>query len=110
MDARFTTSSANAAAIELVRQDAIRERDAKIGQWVRNAFRAIAEYPRRRRVMDELSMLTDRELADIGLSRGDIRRVFDMQQDERPSATIHTLPTAPKGQVEVTFQSTRIAA
>ncbi|MBC9206063.1 DUF1127 domain-containing protein [Roseomonas aerophila] len=111
MDARFTTSSANAAAIELVRQDAIRERDAKIGQWFRNAFRAIAEYPRRRRVMDELSMLTDRELADIGLSRGDIRRVFDMQQEEqRPTATIHTLPKAPKGQTEVTFQSSRIAA
>jgi uncharacterized protein YjiS (DUF1127 family) len=109
MDARFTTSSANAAAIELVRQDAIRERDAKIGQWFRNAFRAVAEYPRRRRVMDELSMLTDRELADIGLSRGDIGRVFDMQP-ARPSATIHALPTQNKGQVEVTFQSSRIAA
>ncbi|EHM02308.1 hypothetical protein HMPREF9946_01330 [Acetobacteraceae bacterium AT-5844] len=113
MTARFSAPSANAAAIELVRQDAIRERDAKIGQWFRNVFRAIAEYPRRRRVMDELSMLTDRELADIGLSRGDIPRVFDMPLD-RPSATIHALPAqkpkAEKGQVEVTFRSTRIAA
>src|SRR5690606_25335919 len=98
MDARFTTSSDNAAAIEVIRQDAIRDRDAKIGQWFRNVFRAIAEYPRRRRVMDELSMLTDRELADIGLSRGDIPRIFDVQP-ERASATIHTLPQKRKGQV-----------
>ena len=30
-----------------------------------------------RRVMAELRDLTDRELADIGLSRGEISRVFD---------------------------------
>ena len=33
--------------------------------------------PRRRAVLDELSMLSDHELADIGLSRVDLGRVFD---------------------------------
>ncbi len=113
MNARFSASSANAAAVELVRQDAIRERDAKVSQWFRNVFRAIAAYPQRRRAMDELSMLTDRELADIGLNRSDISRVFDMPA-ERASATIHTLPMAGKvaanDEVEVTIRSNRIAA
>ena len=113
MTARISAPAANAAAIELVRQDAIRERDAKIGSWFRNIFRAIAEFPSRRRVMDELSSLSDRELADIGLSRADIPRVFDLPAD-RPSATVYTLPVADKSaandQVEVRIQSSRIAA
>jgi uncharacterized protein YjiS (DUF1127 family) len=36
-----------------------------------------AERLQRRAVVAELSMLSDHELADIGLSRGDIPRVFD---------------------------------
>jgi uncharacterized protein YjiS (DUF1127 family) len=41
------------------------------------ALRWLAELPRRRRVMDELSSLSEHELADIGLSRGDVANVFD---------------------------------
>lgn len=37
----------------------------------------IADLPRRRSVLAELSELSDHELADIGLSRGDLSRVFD---------------------------------
>lgn len=37
----------------------------------------LAALPRRRAVVDELAMLTDRELADIGLHRGELSRVFD---------------------------------
>ncbi len=33
--------------------------------------------PRRRAVLDELSSLSDRELADIGLNRTELSRVFD---------------------------------
>ena len=33
--------------------------------------------PRRRAVLDELSSLSDRELADIGLSRAELSHVFD---------------------------------
>jgi uncharacterized protein YjiS (DUF1127 family) len=41
------------------------------------AVRWLAEWPRRRAVMEELSSLSDHELADIGLTRGDLPRVFD---------------------------------
>lgn len=41
------------------------------------ALRWIAEFPRRQAVMDELSMLSDHELADIGLSRADVPYVFN---------------------------------
>ena len=119
MDARITFPTTQSAAIEAVRQDAIHERDAKLGQWFRNMVSAILEYPRRRRVMDELSMLSDRELADIGLNRADIRHVFQMA-DTRPavapktSATVHTLPVAKPAPfidaVEVSVRNSRIAA
>jgi uncharacterized protein YjiS (DUF1127 family) len=44
---------------------------------IRAFFAAIAELPHRRAVIDELSMLTDRELADIGLSRSQLGQVFN---------------------------------
>ena len=37
-----------------------------------HAFRALSGWSQRRRVAAELNALTDRELADIGLTRGDI--------------------------------------
>jgi len=37
-----------------------------------HAFRAVSEWSQRRRMAAELNALTDRELADIGLSRGEI--------------------------------------
>ncbi len=48
----------------------LRDRLVAAAQWV-------AEQPRRRAVINELSALTDHELADIGLMRGDLSRVFD---------------------------------
>jgi uncharacterized protein YjiS (DUF1127 family) len=41
------------------------------------ALRWLAELPRRQATMDDLKGLTDHELADIGLRRADIHRVFD---------------------------------
>lgn len=46
-------------------------------------LRWIAEMPARRSVMDELSTLTDRELADVGLSRSELTRVFDPEFSAR---------------------------
>lgn len=43
---------------------------AEFGHW-------LGELPRRRAVLNELSAMSDHELADIGLSRGDLPRVFD---------------------------------
>ena len=37
----------------------------------------LMDMPRRRAVINELDALSDHELADIGLARGDVRRVFD---------------------------------
>lgn len=74
--AAFNMDEARAVALA-----AMRARDEAIGLWIRKAltkaFRAVVEYPQRRRVQNELSLMTDRELSDIGLSRGDISRVFD---------------------------------
>ncbi len=43
----------------------------------RAALRWIVEMPQRHAAMAELSALSDHELADIGLNRGDLRFVFD---------------------------------
>ena len=44
---------------------------------LRTAVAHLASLPQRRAVLDELSLLTDRELADIGLNRNELGRVFD---------------------------------
>ena len=44
---------------------------------MRRLFAGIAALPQRRAVISELNTLTDRELADIGLHRSDLKRVFD---------------------------------
>ena len=52
---------------------------AVFAQHVKRALSVLLALPRRRAVIDELSMLSDRELADIGLSRAELGRVFDAQ-------------------------------
>lgn len=56
----------------------------------------LAELPRRRAVVDELNSLSEHELADIGLSRSEVTRVFDPgfaaeRRAERASLS-HTRP------------------
>jgi uncharacterized protein YjiS (DUF1127 family) len=48
-----------------------------IGQWLNRAVATLAERRRRRVELQEMAMMTDRELFDIGLSRSDVSRVFD---------------------------------
>ncbi len=43
---------------------------------LRRASLAVSEWARRRRAAAELRALTDRELADIGLTRGEIAQVI----------------------------------
>lgn len=46
-------------------------------QRLRAVVSALLAMPRRTAVIDELSSLSDRELADIGLNRHELNRVFD---------------------------------
>ena len=48
-----------------------------IGHWLSVAMHAVAEWRRRQAVLQEMAILSDRELADIGLSRTALPRVFD---------------------------------
>jgi uncharacterized protein YjiS (DUF1127 family) len=45
--------------------------------WVSRLMAAVAAWRQRQVVLQEMQTMTDRELADIGLSRSDLRRVFD---------------------------------
>jgi uncharacterized protein YjiS (DUF1127 family) len=75
-------------AVDEIRMAALRARDEAIGNAVKNAFRNVfrgigvalafvASYPERSRTLHQLAGLSDRELADIGLERSDLSRVFD---------------------------------
>lgn len=98
MDARITKEetalllsldlSRRAQQVEEIRLAAIRARDEAVGRAIRDAvagfFRSlrgiatfILTYPRRRAEFEQLNALSDRELADIGLTRGDLVHVFD---------------------------------
>lgn len=52
---------------------------ARFGNGLARAIVYLAALPRHRAVIDELSQLSDRELADIGLSRAELSKVFDPQ-------------------------------
>jgi len=47
------------------------------GTWLRRIVTAAAEWRQRQSVLREMQTMSDRELSDIGLSRGDLARVFD---------------------------------
>ena len=72
MNAFINTSSAARAP------QGIAGRFNRIGAPVARAGRWLRDLGRRNAVINELDRLSDRELADIGLSRGDIRSVFIM--------------------------------
>ncbi|HWA80766.1 MAG TPA: DUF1127 domain-containing protein [Acetobacteraceae bacterium] len=81
MTALFPRQSAEALDETRVSRawDAGRNRPARSG-GVGRLFAAIGagirEHLRRQRVMSELSRLSDRELADIGITRNDIGQIF----------------------------------
>lgn len=58
-------------------QGGVGGRGGAFGGRVLAAVQWVADLPRRRAVLEELGRLSDHELADIGLTRGDLPRVFD---------------------------------
>jgi uncharacterized protein YjiS (DUF1127 family) len=53
------------------------DRKRGVRGWLNRLATALTEWNYRRTVAQELSLMTDRELSDIGLTRSDIGRVFD---------------------------------
>jgi uncharacterized protein YjiS (DUF1127 family) len=52
---------------------------AGFGRAVIRAVTWVAELPRRRAVLGELQMMSNRELADIGLTRAELPHIFDAE-------------------------------
>jgi uncharacterized protein YjiS (DUF1127 family) len=71
MNAFINTSSARPAHGAGARIARIGAPVARVGRWLRDVSR-------RNAVINELDRLSDRELADIGLNRSEIRSVFLM--------------------------------
>jgi uncharacterized protein YjiS (DUF1127 family) len=65
-DAHFGSGTAQAAA----GRPTLLQRVGLAAKW-------LMELPRRRALLDELNTLSDHELADIGLTRSELSRVFD---------------------------------
>lgn len=47
------------------------------GAWVAARFAALRAWHQRQDALAELEMMSERELMDIGLNRGDLNRVFE---------------------------------
>lgn len=83
-----TAQTASAVEIDAIVAQAVRARDAAFAASLRRVFSgigqalgavgaALASWPTRRATYEKLRRLNDRELADIGLTRGDVARVFE---------------------------------
>jgi uncharacterized protein YjiS (DUF1127 family) len=67
----FINTSSTAGAPRGVNASRFGGSVARVGRWLRDVSR-------RNAVINELDRLSDRELADIGLNRSEIRAVFSM--------------------------------
>jgi uncharacterized protein YjiS (DUF1127 family) len=76
MTALSPRQAAGSFAEPLISRPAQGRRFGAIGRFLAGLAADIREYGRRQRVVSELSRLSDRELADIGLTRADIGQVF----------------------------------
>ncbi len=56
---------------------------ARLMRGLGDAIAWVVTYPRRRAVVGELSMLSERELRDIGLSRADIPGIVSLRHPRR---------------------------
>jgi uncharacterized protein YjiS (DUF1127 family) len=130
MDARITKEetalllnlapSRTAREVEAIRLAAIRARDEAIGRALAGAVTAlwrglraavlfIVRYPERRAAFDQLNAMSDRELADIGLERADLARVFDedfaLDRSARRREAVAAAPVAANSNVPLTVKA-----
>lgn len=98
--------AARSVEVDAPAAEAIQARDAALGGMLRRFFTgfgqalaavgaALATWPDRRATYEKLRRLSDRELADIGLTRGDITRVFDPDFRLPAPANTNAAPSAP---------------
>ncbi|WP_372623000.1 DUF1127 domain-containing protein [Falsiroseomonas sp.] len=93
-----TLATPGLSAVDVIRAQAAQARDAALGAGIRRAAvatwqviaavgSALLTFPARRSTYESLRQLSDRELADIGLTRGEISRVFepDFRMPARPA-------------------------
>lgn len=80
----FPTNASYASPVQDAERSVSQAAEAEFGRKVggvvvalRNVVAWIADLPRRRAVLGELEMMSDRELADIGLVRAELPRIFD---------------------------------
>jgi uncharacterized protein YjiS (DUF1127 family) len=64
-------------AYEDAQTPAVKPRPSGVGQWFTAFVAAISAWRQRQAVLQEMQLMTDRELSDIGLSRADLGRVFE---------------------------------
>jgi len=50
--------------------------------WIVRYYKYLSTWRKHREVIKELNMLTDAELKDIGINRGDIDRLVWLQEDK----------------------------
>jgi uncharacterized protein YjiS (DUF1127 family) len=99
------------AEVEAIRLQAVRARDAAIAAAIVRAFKglgkalatvgsALLSWPERRATYENLRRLNDRELADIGLTRAEISRVFDpaFRMPRRAASTPGRAPAQARAQ------------
>lgn len=77
-------SAPGAHGVEQIRAQAIAARDAAVAAMLVRGAKAVWRFvaalftwPERHSTYESLRQMSDRELADIGLTRGDIARVFE---------------------------------
>jgi uncharacterized protein YjiS (DUF1127 family) len=77
-------SAPGAHGIEQIRAQAVAARDAAVAAMVVRGVKAVGRFvtalftwPERQSTYEALRQMSDRDLADIGLTRGDIGRVFE---------------------------------
>jgi uncharacterized protein YjiS (DUF1127 family) len=78
---QFSFSLGNVSYIGPAYEDAqtpsVKPRPSGVRQWFAAFVAAVSAWRQRQAVLQEMQLMTDRELSDIGLSRADLARVFE---------------------------------